>query len=43
MEKDRCSCGWIGDAFNKHYQETRFDDQIHIEQDPVKVDESRAA
>lgn len=32
---DMCCCGWTGENFALHHEETRFEDQAHVETSPL--------
>lgn len=32
---DMCVCGWRGQSFDQHHEETKFEDATHVETSPL--------
>ncbi len=35
MHQDECVCGWVGESFEEHHFDTRFDERMHVETSPL--------
>jgi len=37
MKTEMCCCGWTGESFELHHEETKESDLVHVEVSPLMI------